>query len=276
MKTDKYNSNYEIFGGYTSYIYANQQVRLNKALFRVLTKPGAIMLSELLSKMGRSKLMIKVGARIGLDQGRVAGSYSGSIPRKDLCNFLLNTNRELYDSLLSKYALISQANTNDGFLNAMLRAEMSQGLQTILQQTDRMTMAASVETRVPFLDHELVEFVFSLPSNLKVRGFTGKYLLKKYLSKFFPRNFIYRKKMGFPTPLFDWVMDRKSKIHDLVDQGNQSQIARHFNIPFIRSFIQDAQNGKMGMNQDLFSPLIRFISFKIWWDTVSSPGNVID
>ncbi len=71
----------------------------------------------------------------------------------------------------------------------------------LLIKADRMSMAASIELRVPFLDYRLVEFAATIPSSLKVRGKTTKYLLKKMLEHLLPREIIYRKKLGFPTPL---------------------------------------------------------------------------
>ena len=63
-----------------------------------------------------------------------------------------------------------------------------------------MTMAASLELRVPFLDHRLVELGARIPSRLKIRGET-KYILKKALGPYLPQDTLYRGKMGFPTPL---------------------------------------------------------------------------
>jgi asparagine synthase (glutamine-hydrolysing) len=64
-----------------------------------------------------------------------------------------------------------------------------------------MSMAASLELRVPFLDYRLVEFAAAMPSRYKVRGRDGKYLLKKMMAPILPSEIIYRTKMGFPTPL---------------------------------------------------------------------------
>ncbi len=69
-------------------------------------------------------------------------------------------------------------------------------------------MAASIESRVPFLDHTLVEFAARIPDNLKIRGRTQKYILKAAVSDLLPRGIIHRKKMGFPPPLSGWLRDR--------------------------------------------------------------------
>jgi len=75
----------------------------------------------------------------------------------------------------------------------------------LLARGDKMSMAASVEARVPLLDHKLVEFAASLPPNLKVKGLVRKYLLKKVARSWLPRGIIRRKKQGFPMPSSLWL-----------------------------------------------------------------------
>jgi asparagine synthase (glutamine-hydrolysing) len=71
----------------------------------------------------------------------------------------------------------------------------------LLIKADKMTMACSLELRVPFLDHRMVELGARLPSRFKVRGLTTKHILKKAMEPYLPREILYRPKMGFPTPL---------------------------------------------------------------------------
>lgn len=70
--------------------------------------------------------------------------------------------------------------------------------------TDRMSMASGVEVRVPFLDDKLVQYVAELPSNIKQRGWQGKWILKKVMEAHLPKKVIYRPKVGFGLPLRDW------------------------------------------------------------------------
>ena len=70
----------------------------------------------------------------------------------------------------------------------------------LLLKADKMTMAASVELRVPFLDHKIVEFAASLPPEYKINNGEGKFILKKLMEKYLPKEIIYRKKMGFAVP----------------------------------------------------------------------------
>jgi asparagine synthase (glutamine-hydrolysing) len=75
----------------------------------------------------------------------------------------------------------------------------------LLLKADKMTMANSLELRVPFLDHKLLEFAASLPANYKVRRFTTKYLAKKALAGRLPRQILKRRKAGFPVPYESWL-----------------------------------------------------------------------
>lgn len=74
-----------------------------------------------------------------------------------------------------------------------------------LTYTDKMSMAVGVEVRVPFLDHDLVEFAQRIPLALKQRGQEGKWVLKKAMEPYLPRDVIYRAKSGFGAPLRRWM-----------------------------------------------------------------------
>lgn len=94
-----------------------------------------------------------------------------------------------------------------GLLDRLLYADQKTYLVELLMKQDQMSMAASLESRVPFLDHPLVEFAARAPVEWKLRGRTGKYLLKKVAEEFLPAALVHRRKMGFPTPLRDWLRE---------------------------------------------------------------------
>lgn len=75
----------------------------------------------------------------------------------------------------------------------------------ILTKTDRTSMAVSLEAREPLLDHRLVEFGARLPERMRVKGLQGKWLLKKTMERYLPRDILYRPKQGFVTPVSQWL-----------------------------------------------------------------------
>src|SRR5215469_1307488 len=102
--------------------------------------------------------------------------------------------------------------SGDGPLEKMLYVDTKTWLpDDLLIKADRMTMANSIELRVPFLDHKILEFAARLPGNQKVRGFQMKYLLKEALANHVPSEIIRRRKEGFPNPSASWLA------HDLRD-----------------------------------------------------------
>jgi len=94
-------------------------------------------------------------------------------------------------------------------LTRLWRLDMKTYLVSLLHRMDKMTMAASIEARVPFLDHRVVEWGLRVPPTLKINGFTNKYLVKKLGVTLLPREVIFRGKSGFGVPIGRWARDDK-------------------------------------------------------------------
>jgi hypothetical protein len=112
-----------------------------------------------------------------------------------------------FDGTYDSYLHYWKSQPNAGLLPRMLYADQKTYLVELLMKQDQMSMACSIESRVPFLDHEFVEFAATVPDRLKLRGGVGKYILKRAVEDILPRDIVYRKKMGFPTPLRQWLME---------------------------------------------------------------------
>jgi len=96
--------------------------------------------------------------------------------------------------------------SDDDFGKRMIYLELHNRLaELLLMRVDKITMASSVEARVPFLDHALVEFTMRLPTDLKIRGGQTKYLLKKAMTGILPDEIIHRPKQGFGAPVKEWL-----------------------------------------------------------------------
>src|SRR5207245_11131067 len=85
-------------------------------------------------------------------------------------------------------------------LDRLLYADIKTYLHELLMKQDQMSMAASIESRVPFLDHPLAEYVARLPERMKLRGLTTKSILRRAMAGLLPDKILTRRKMGFPVP----------------------------------------------------------------------------
>ena len=120
-----------------------------------------------------------------------------------------------FDQQLNSYAIVDyhlqklrELDPQADFLKSMIYLELKQRLpELLLMRVDKMTMATSVEGRVPFLDHKHVEFALQIPTNLKYKNGVTKYILKKACEGILPHDVIYRKKVGFAAPIARWFKD---------------------------------------------------------------------
>ena len=132
----------------------------------------------------------------------------------------------------------------------------------LLMVGDKTSMANSLEARVPFLDHRLVEFIETLPSKLKLRGMTGKYLHKKAMQKWLPKNVVYRRKKGFANPIDRWLRGKMSEYvrERLLSDG--AGVQYYFNKTYIEHLLTDHEGGR----QDYLRHIYLLISFELWYD----------
>jgi len=124
-----------------------------------------------------------------------------------------------------------------------------------LNYTDKMSMATGVEVRVPFLDLDLVDFSAKIPNNFKQRGSVGKWVLKKAMEPYLPRDIIYRSKTGFGAPLRTWMQhDLKEIMGDLLSIESLSRRGL-FSANNVQKLILENSQGKIDANYTLFSLL---------------------
>lgn len=125
--------------------------------------------------------------------------YKGRLYTDNFSQFVQYQARDHIDHVLGEFFAPTR---HSDTLSRMLYFDLNTWLvDDLLIKADRMSMAASLELRVPFLDHTLMEFAATIPSKYKIHGKLNKYLLKKMMEPILPSEVIYRKKMGFPTPL---------------------------------------------------------------------------
>lgn len=196
----------ELFAGYGRYRF---YLLNRKWMDRYRMVPGPIRgwirstveTSRLLSATHRRKLRHTfLGLGENLESLYIDNFYS-ALGAEEQSRFR-NVTGSPYDAFLEYW----NRRPNASLLSRMLYADQKTYLVELLMKQDRMSMATSIESRVPLLDHEFVEFSTRVPDNMKLRGATGKYIFKKAVEDILPHDILYRKKMGFPTPLRSWLL----------------------------------------------------------------------
>jgi asparagine synthase (glutamine-hydrolysing) len=130
----------------------------------------------------------------------------------------------------------------------------------LLTKADKMTMATSVELRVPFLDHKLVEFAATIPSRYKLRRWTEKYILKQAVAKIVPPAIVQRPKRGFPVPISAWFAEGLKQQASEILLDTRTRQRGYFNHRFLETMLQEQSWGKEDWSAQIFS----LIALELW------------
>ncbi len=131
----------------------------------------------------------------------------------------------------------------------------------LLYKMDIASMRSGLEVRVPFLDHNLVEAAINLPTKYKINGRTQKYVQKKILEDYVPKELIYRKKWGFPAPIKDWL---HADLNYLFDLTLSKQVLRRqdiFNPNWVQHLVNEFKSGRSYH----FNKVWALIFFQLWY-----------
>lgn len=196
----------EAFAGYQTY---RNLIWLEKIKNNVKTKNGRKIIGHFFNRINRLKKYTPL-----LDTNFDAYYYSRtSNPFSYFNQIKESLYTEEFKSHLrtEKYVHYEKIKDYD-LLNKMLYIDSKTWLpDDLLVKADKMTMANSVELRVPLLDHKVLEFAASLPQKLKLKRVTTKYLLKKLFNNKIPQEILKRKKTGLPIPYASWLNQKKSR-----------------------------------------------------------------
>ncbi|MDO8569676.1 MAG: asparagine synthase (glutamine-hydrolyzing) [bacterium] len=132
----------------------------------------------------------------------------------------------------------------------------------ILTKADKMTMAHSLELRVPFLDMEVARLATTLPDRFKWKGGVTKYLLRKAFKKILPESVRTRKKLGFPTPVRDWLTSERKDIYNAILEN--PYIQKRMDIAFIRNLIDSHTSRKVDNSRKIYLLLVLAIWYNIF------------
>ena len=254
----------EMFGGYARYRhYAMNERWLGR--YRMVPEPlrrfirAQVATTPLLKSSVRRKLQHTfVGRGEDLESLYLDNFYSA---------FSQADQRALFQRLppASPYAnvrAIWDAHSGLSPLQRMLLTDQKTYLVELLMKQDQMSMAASIESRVPFLDHEFVEFSTRVPEHMKLRNGEGKYIVKKAIEGLVPDEIIYRKKMGFPTPLRQWLMDPKADALFRILRAPDGLLARYIDPAALDRLLERQRSGA----EDATDRIWRLLTLQLWGD----------
>jgi asparagine synthase (glutamine-hydrolysing) len=262
----------ELFGGYDKYVkylrlyerfwrHAERTPLLARRAASWVARPlvGAATKSaeaaELVRRLGADEALFW-GAAIVFDEtmkarlasprmrGRWEGLSSYEVVREDL------------------ERVVSERPSSD-FLARMTYLELKLRLpELLLMRVDKMTMATSVEARVPFLDHHLVEYAAGVPRGLKVEGASGKHILKRALESVLPRDVLYRRKRGFGAPVEAWFRGPSSGW--LEERLMNSPLRRRdfFDYGFVARLLEEHRRGARDWGFHLWA----LLNLSLWYE----------
>jgi asparagine synthase (glutamine-hydrolysing) len=144
-------------------------------------------------------------------------------------------------------------------LDRLLYADTKTYLHELLMKQDQMSMAASIESRVPFLDHPLVEWVAALPASMKLRGLTTKHVLREAMRPHLPPEILSRKKMGFPVPVGSWFRGAHRHLVDEYVLGDRALGRGIFEPAAVRALAARHQAGENHAER-----LWALVTFEMW------------
>ncbi len=255
----------ETLAGYTRYAWTLLNARMD-GVYRSLTPSGL---------------------RRALRKGILASPLSATARRKLEHTFLLRDGSSwpafYFDNFYSAFSAAEQdelltpeakLHTNDAYAGSMLFWNQSKGemlhrllytdiktyLVELLMKQDQMSMAASIESRVPFLDHTLVEFTASIPAKYATKGMAGKFILKSAVEDLLPKSIVYRQKMGFPTPWAYWLAGKQLESIEQLLMEARTLDRGYFRADAIRTLFSEQRAGR----RDHGNRIWRLLNLELW------------
>src|SRR5258708_18327584 len=134
----------------------------------------------------------------------------------------------------------------------------------LLMKGDKMTMAASLEARIPLLDYRLIEYAASIPSNIKIKALKTKYLFKQAFADFLPEPILTRKKMGFNVPIGTWFREGQRSLISQLLLSERARSRGFFNDAFVARLLRDHLEGRTNYQAQLFILASLELSFRVF------------
>jgi asparagine synthase (glutamine-hydrolysing) len=242
----------ELLGGYLDSIFIDHLIDLISSLKFKRAKHN---LSEFKSAWSLKTAILLFG-RLHLPR------WAKSLYRKlDGTEFVYSDNLKRYNKTTAKVPKL-RFNRKETRVNKMLKKQHKTGLENLLHYGDAISMMYSLESRLPFMDYNLVEFAFKLPSQFKIQKGFGKYIHRKAMEDVLPDSVIYdRSKIGFKSPIEKVIRENKN-VQDILlsDSLNNRKL-------FNRNVLEKLLKSTISKKKDHSRLLFRILEVEIWFQT---------
>jgi asparagine synthase (glutamine-hydrolysing) len=253
----------ELFAGYERYRWHLVNHRALTA-YQVVPEPmrrwvrAKVGSTNLLSSSLRRKMKHTVVGRDESFESLYLDNFYSAFSAVERAAMLSSASEHAYDA----YANYRSARASSTLLQQLLYADQKTYLVELLMKQDQMSMACSIESRVPFLDHPFVEFSTRVPDRLKIHGSVQKYVLKKAVEDLLPAENIHRRKMGFPTPIRQWLRDERAAPLFAAILDRDGFAAEYLSLEPVRELIERHQRGF----EDATDRVWRLLNLQLWGD----------
>lgn len=262
----------EIFGGYDwfrTYLQIEERFWRHAERFPASTRHAASVLAKpLVRKFLKKRMASELVRRLGANESLFWGG--AVVFDETMKPAVLSPEMRARYNGLSTYNVVREyqetiaaARPDSDYAARMTYLELKLRLpELLLMRVDKITMATSVEARVPFLDHHLIEYAMGLPRSLKVKGTTGKHILKRALETVLPNDVLYKPKRGFGAPIDEWFRGPGGK--ELVGQLMNAAIRERnfFDYSFVQRIADEHQRGVRDWSANLWC----LLNLSLWYE----------
>jgi asparagine synthase (glutamine-hydrolysing) len=250
-----------------------QHIVAGAAKMAARLKPGLEVYADIIDRAARDREHFWTGAMVfwNITKRQLLNSgadWKCTVPQELIESGLLPESyleKDTFNVISSFLKPFDVAHPGSDALTRMIYNEFKLRLpELLLMRVDKITMSESLEARVPFLDHKLIEFSMDIPEKWKTKNGVAKYLLKKAVEGIIPDNIIYRKKMGFAAPMADWL--RGEFGHQVEQAVLSSKLLQRgfFNVDYIRAMFTDHRNKRRDTSLYIWT-LFNLTSWYDYW-----------
>ena len=262
----------EIFSGYENYV---RHLRIYEKFWRRAEKfphaarrAASAVAIPVLEATKIKRAAIELVRRLGADEPLFWGGaivYDETFKPRVLSERMRASwsGRSSLEAVAPYLERIEEARPHSDFLTRMTYLELKLRLpELLLMRVDKITMATSVEARVPFLDHHLVEYAMSLPRSLKVEGTSGKHILKRALEEILPHDLLYSRKRGFSAPIREWFRNGLGELFNSHLMTGPLRQRDYFDYQFIARLLDEHRRGTRDWSFHLWC----LLNLSMWYE----------